>query len=467
MIEDHCAPAPLQTFRDPAGSLEFKEHSVLRSVFPKAKEQALDILSSGFYKKGRERREIVDSQICEATARGGMTLEHPRVFFPSYCWEWAPAQWVAAGTLTLQICEAALDEGWILKDATPLNVLFEGSAPLFVDVLSFERRGPRSPIWTAQAQFIRTFLLPLIARRWLGWPLAGSLARRDGITPDELLPGMPWLALMRPMLFRNVLLPALLERRTRVTEETIEAAKSRAFDPEIATALLKRMLRSLRTQLQEASGGLEDSRWKHYQENLSHYLDTDQQDKQRFVEECLERLHPAAVLDVGTNTGFYALLAARSGARVVAIDTDVASVEMLCRTAQSAGADVQALVVNLARPTPAVGWQCREQLSFLDRAATRFDLVLMLAVIHHLLLTEQIPLHHIAKLCSELTRRWLILEWVPSDDPMFRQLLRGRAALYDHLSVDELLGAMSGYFRMERMRALANGRILYLFEKIA
>jgi hypothetical protein len=78
-----------------------------------------------------------------------------------------------------------------------------------------------------------------------------------------------------------------------------------------------------------------------------------------------------------------------------------------------------------------------------------------------------IPLHHIAKLCSGLTKRWLILEWVPSGDPMFRQLLRGRGALYAHLSADALLGAMSGYFRMERMRVLANGRILYLFEKIA
>jgi 2-polyprenyl-3-methyl-5-hydroxy-6-metoxy-1,4-benzoquinol methylase len=336
-----------------------------------------------------------------------------------------------------------------------------------VDVLSFERRNLRSPIWTAQAQFVRTFLLPLIARKWLGWPLSGSLARRDGITPDELFPLIPWHGLLQPTLLRNVALPALVERRTTVSEEQIEAAKSRAFDPEIATALLKRMLRSLQAQLEQTTGDREDSHWKRYQENLGHYLQTDRQDKQQFVEECLQRHRPAAVLDVGTNTGFYALLAARSGARVVAIDTDVASVEMLCRTARATQADVQALVVNLARPTPAAGWECQEQLSFLARAASRFDMVLMLAVIHHLVLTEQIPLPHIAKLCFDLTKRWLILEWVPSRDPMFRQLLRGRAALYGHLSEDDLTAAMSAYFRVVRTHRLTNGRILYLFEKTA
>jgi SAM-dependent methyltransferase len=455
----------LQSFRDPAGRVEVQDNVVLRHVHPHSRKQALDLLGAAFYRRSQERGEIVGSQIRQNTAPGDLVLEHPRVFFQSYCWEWVPALWVAAGELTLRLCEQAVAEGWILKDATPLNVLFEGSMPVFVDLLSLERRNLRFPVWTAHAQFIRTFLLPLIARRWLGWPLASALWRRDGIAPEEVLPSMPWSALWRPMLLWNVALPAMVERRATLSEERIEAAKSRECDPEIAIALINRMLGSLGGNLRRAGHTMEGSRWSRYQEELNHYPEGDQQDKYSFVHECLRACHPLTVLDVGANTGAFSLLAAKTGARVVAIDTDMASMELLCKRARAERADVQPLVVNLARPTPAAGWNCQEQLSFLDRASGRFEMVLMLAVIHHLLLTEQIPLSHILHLCSEISTRWLIVEWIPSDDPMFRKLLRGRGNLYGNLSQNELLNAASAYFRIERKLTLANRRVLYLFAK--
>jgi SAM-dependent methyltransferase len=461
--------APFRTFRDPAGRLEVTGDSVLRHIYPQAAEEARELLASAFYRRCVEKGEVAASQVVppplDQTEPEGLTLEHPRVFFPSYCWEWVPSQWLAAGELTLRICEQAVSAGWILKDATPLNILFEGPSPILVDVLSPERRNPKSAIWTVKAQFIRTFLLPLIAHKWLGWPLSASIARRDGITPDELYPALPRTPFFRPLIFWNVVLPTLIDRRTSVTEQKIEATKARESDPEIATALLRRTLRTLGKQLTEATGGVNDSQWRHYTDKLAHYPAADQQEKLRFVEQCLAACSPGTVLDVGTNTGTYAMLAAKAGARVLAIDTDAASVEMLCRNAAAEKADIQALVVNLARPTPAAGWECREQLSFLDRAAGRFQMVFMLAVIHHLLLSEQVPLTHILKLCSELTTRWMILEWVPVTDPMFQQLLRGRGDLYGHLSQDELLKAAAPYFRVERTLALSNGRGLYLFEK--
>jgi SAM-dependent methyltransferase len=471
MSRSSLPDAPFRTFRDPAGRLEVTDDSVLRHVYPQAAEEARQLLASSFYRRCVEKGEMVASRVVpqapDQPSSAGLTLEHPRVFFPSYCWEWVPFQWLAAGELTLRICEQAVSAGWILKDATPLNILFEGSSPILVDVLSPERHNPKSPIWTVKAQFIRTFLLPLVAHKWLGWQLSASIARRDGITPDELYPALPRTAFLRPLIFWNVVLPTLIDRRTSVTEQKIEAAKARESDPEIAIALLRRTLRTLAKQLIQANGGVNDSQWRHYTDKLAHYPAADQQEKLRFVDACLAECSPATVLDVGTNTGTYAMLAAKAGARVVAIDTDAASVEMLCRKAAAEKADIQALVVNLARPTPSAGWECREQLSFLDRAAGRFAMVFMLAVIHHLLLSEQIPLTHILRLCSELTTRWMILEWVPVTDPMFQQLLRGRGDLYDHLSQDELLEAAAPHFRVERTLALSNGRVLYLFEKTA
>ena len=452
---------PLPTFRDPDGQVEVRDDIVLRHVHPQAQQQALDLLASPFLERAVKEGLLCSSAVRPGPASSTLTLEHPRVFFPSYCWEWSPAQWVAAGELTLTLCEDAVRSGWILKDATPLNVLFEGTRPLFVDVLSFDRRDPRSAVWEAQGQFVRTFLLPLIAHGQLGWPLASSLLRRDGLTPELLLPFISPAARLRPAIFWNITLPALIERRVTVSESKIGAAKTRRFDPEVATALLLRRLGKLRKQLRQLGGGFRQTGWSQYQEKLAHYQQSDQSAKRAFVAECLAQSAPRTVLDIGANTGTYSLLAAQSGARVIAIDTDESSIELLHRRARTDRADIQALVVNLGRPTPATGWRNGEQLSFLDRATGRFDTVLMLAVLHHLLLTEQIPLAHIAALCSALARRHLVLEWVPPTDPLFQELLRGRAHLYAQLSENDLLAAFSPHFRTERRLALGNGRILF------
>ena len=123
---------------------------------------------------------------------------------------------------------------------------------------------------------------------------------------------------------------------------------------------------------------------------------------------------------------------------MVALDSDAAALEALWEMATRESLAVTALVANIARPTPAAGWRNREHLSLLDRLTGKFDLVLMLAVIHHLILREQLPLEHIAELCASLTRRWLVLEWVPPSDPMYQEWLRGRDELYGHLTEDDL-----------------------------
>ena len=129
--------------------------------------------------------------------------------------------------------------------------------------------------------------------------------------------------------------------------------------------------------------------------------------KKEYVERLLREITPATVLDVGANTGTYSMLAASVCARVVALDTDQAAIDQLWTRASKENLDILPLVVNIARPSPALGWENSESMSFLDRAEHRFDLVMMLAVIHHLLLMDQIPMEQIAALAARLTRRYL------------------------------------------------------------
>ena len=158
-------------------------------------------------------------------------------------------------------------------------------------------------------------------------------------------------------------------------------------------------------------------------------------------------------------------MAAEAGAKVVALDNDTAALEVLFRTAAKQEKSVTAMVANIARPTPAAGWRNREQLSLLDRLNGRFDLVLMLAVIHHLILREQAPLRHIAELAVELSKRWLLVEWVPPSDPMYQEWLRGRDELYGHLAEADLVGALKPFFKQIDRKELGNARVLLVFER--
>ena len=456
-----ATPQGLATFRDPAGSLKISGDQVLRTVQPRYAAESLRFLQSDLARRWTQQGLLIESQVLSSGGDQPLLLEHPRVFFPSYPWEWTPGQWVAAGELTLELCTQLLREGWILKDATPLNILFDGPRPVFVDVLSIERRDPGNPLWLAYGQFARTFLLPLAAYKYLGWPFAATLNRRDGYEPPDLHPYLSSLERWSAPLRSLVTLPYLLERKKGGAGVTPKLTQQ----PDVATAVLQRNLSRFGKMLHALEPKSRASKWSDYPAAADHYSEQDQQQKQSFVARAMEQLRPGAVLDIGGNTGQYARIAAHSGARVVAWDTDVAAADLNWRQAKADGLAIQPLVADVARPTPAVGWCNQESLPLLERARNRFDCVLMLGILHHLLLADQIPMGDIAMLLASLTRRSAIVEWVPRTDVRYIDLCRGREELYQHLHEDFFVEQFAHYFTVGARERLSNGRVLFLLEK--
>jgi SAM-dependent methyltransferase len=456
------------TFRDPAGQLQLTRTQALRRIYPAAVEETLAFLASPLRTALEHSGDLIPTEMVTCSRHsfmrpGELWLQHPRVDPISYPWEWTTAQWHSAAELTLRIARQAIDAGWTLKDATPLNVLFAGARPILVDVLSLERRDPHSNLWLAYGQFVRTFLLPLVAAKFLSWPLQATLFARDGYEPRTLYRALrPWQRL-HPDLLDVVTLATLFENSGGNPRTPRKSPAS--FDPELATHILHKRIARLGRQIRRAAPSERHSRWSEYQQSARHYRPADTDGKQRFLRNVLERCRPERVLDIGANTGTYSLMAAEAGAEVVALDSDVAALDALWHTVARQDRSVTALVANIARPTPAVGWKNREQLSLLDRLTGKFDLVLMLAVIHHLILREQLPLAHIGDLCASLTRRWLVLEWVPPSDPMYQEWLRGRDHLYGRLSEDDLKQAFAPFFHVVDRKELGNHRVLLLFER--
>ena len=456
-----CSSIAEVTFRDPGGRLYQDGDRILREIYPQYAASALAWLQSPLAQRWMQQHRMASTTILASEHGQPALLEHERIFFPSYPWEWTPGMWMDAASLTLDLCEEAIDEGLILKDATPLNILFSGPRPIFVDVLSFERRDPQSPLWMAYAQFVRTFLLPLCAYVHLGWPLAASQQRRDGYEPADLAPFLPLLRRWRRPFRSLVTLPLLLEKNAHMGVRRPQVSE------ELSVFAVRRLLRSTRKILHSLAPSARTSRWSNYTQTASHYKPSDHEAKQAFVRSTLERISPTRVLDIGANTGVYSRIAAESGANVVAWDTDIKATDINWQAAQSTNLSILPLVADFVWPTPAVGWQNRESASLLDRARGQFDCVLMLGVLHHLLVADQIPLSAIIEQLREISSRWAIIEWIPKEDAQFDELCRGRQELYSHLSEEYFVQTLSRRFAVRGRDQLQNGRSLWHVERIS
>jgi SAM-dependent methyltransferase len=365
--------------------------------------------------------------------------------------------------LTADLFQAALSQGFGLKDATPYNVLFRGASPVFVDILSFERREPRDATWTAYAQFVRTFLLPLLAHREFGVPAADVfLRRRDGWEPEELYRWAGWRKLLSPPFLGLVTLPHWMAQKTPAKPDGYHP--SLLDSPEKARFILDHLLNDCSRKLDRLEPRTTASAWTDYLDHKSLYTPAQLDQKERFVREALDLTKPRTALDVGANEGRFSFLAARHGASVVAIDTDPAVAGKLWREAHAESLEVLPLVVDLTRPTPALGWRNQECASFLERARGSFDLVMMLAVIHHMLVTERIPLGDLLRLAAEMTRGYLLIEFVAPSDPMFVRIARGREMLHKDLTRTAFEAAASVHFDLVRAQPLDGlDRCLYLY----
>ncbi len=468
---------PLASFRDPDGWVVRDSDRVLRFVNATAAPLMQEFLASDLGKQLMAGGQIVATTPCngdegrqQADGSGfeGIVLQHEPVPFVSYPYEWPAEMLYAAASLTMELATALLPGGWGLKDATPYNVLFRGPNPVLVDLLSIERRDPKDPIWLAYSQFARTFLLPLLAHRTLALPISRLLLQsRDGVEPEEVYRMLGFQQRFSPRVFSLVTLPTWLDGRSAAQGERLYRPQ-RSRSAEQAQFVLRRLYGRMQRTLRSVAPGERASRWSEYTQTATHYTPEQRKAKQQFLEDIVREFRPGDALDVGCNTGEFSISCARGGARVVAIDLDPVVCGRLWKRAHQEQLDILPLVVDIARPSPAMGWRNLECQSFLSRAANRFDLVLMLALIHHLLVSERIPLAEIVELASQFTRNFVLVEFVPRDDAMVRRLLRGREGLHREYTREVFEQSWQRCFEPVRELALpASGRRLYLLRRKA
>jgi hypothetical protein len=374
--------------------------------------------------------------------------------FISYPYEWTFGELRDAALLTLDVELAALDQGFSLKDASSYNVQFRGVRPVLIDHLSFERRQGDAP-WPAYRQFCEHFLAPLalMAERDIR---CGLLLRShpDGIPLDFAVGLLPGRTRLRFGLASHLHLHARAQRG----HADDGAAASRA---RISLERLKALIGNLRSTVRGLHWEPAGTEWADYAE-LEHpsYGMASAGAKAGLVHGMIGDGSGRWCWDLGANTGAISSIAAGRGYRVLALDADPAAAERHYRSLTAEGrTDTTPLVMDLADPSPSLGWAERERAGLLERANA--DLVLALALVHHLAIGRNVPLPMVFDLFAQLAPE-AVVEWVPRDDPMVQRMLAGRVDIFDRYTEPGFQRALTGQFDVvARLPIEGSSRVLY------
>jgi hypothetical protein len=449
------------SFRDPSGFVYRRDGVLYRQVNRRHRLHFDHLNASGLYARLIDERLLVAHSETDrdlaATDEAYVVVKPAMVPFVSYPYEWCFEMLRDAALATLRIQDIALDHGMSLRDASAYNILFHLGRPVFIDTTSFEIRAEGRP-WVAYRQFCQHFLAPLALMAYRDVRL-GRLLRvhLEGVPLDLASELMPPRSRVKAGLTMHLRMHARSQRKHEGDERSAsrETFSERAF---------RGLVSSLRSTIEGLPGAHGTSAWRNYYEEAVHYSEDASRAKEQIVESWIRTVRPSSVWDLGANLGRFATIASSQGIPTMAFDIDPLCVDQLYRDARARGDEhILPLVQDLTNPSGGAGWAHRERTSLIERGPA--DLVLVLALIHHLAIANNVPLPMVCDLISRLGRN-AIVEFVPKDDPKVQLLLRDREDVFPGYTQAAFEEAAAGSFAIRGREALGDsGRILYRLER--
>jgi hypothetical protein len=445
------------SFRDGAARLFRKDERLFRRLSPEAFEQWKKFSGTDLFQRWVQEGRLIGTSVASDIE---LVLEHTQVAVVSYPYEWPFSLLKKAALLQIDLQSALMEIGFTLRDGRASNVLFRGTMPVFVDIGSIGRLVP-DQFWPPLNQFLSTTLYPLLLAAHRGLPyqswLRGSPER--GMTTDEANRVFRIPDVRLPGVLKYVALKAFIDR---LASRGFVPAQSTNLPPAMTMSVMRSNIRALRHVVSALNLKRVQTQWVSYKVDC---YDCEPDLKQRWLVQTIQSLpaRPRLVWDLGCNRGDYAVAAAKYADYVVALDKDPWVVDRLASRCDLAGVtNILPLVIDIADPSPGQGWTGTEETGFLQRSQP--DLVLALALLHHIILGSGVPPAEFIAWLSRIAR-FVVLEHIAPDDAQCRSLLENRPDGHHAVpTVAEFTALLAGYFHVRDRVQLTPTRMGFLLE---
>ncbi len=449
------------SFRDPSGTIFFKEGEIFRQINLEYKEHYEFLMDSGLYQKLIDLKLLIPHEEVKITPYDEKNIykiiKPEKIPFISYPYEWSFSQFKQAALTTLEIQKNAIKHGMILKDCSAYNIQFFEGKSVLVDSLSFEKY-EEGQLWKGYKQFCEHFLAPLSLMSHKDIRL-GQLLRihLDGIPLDLTSSILPVKTKISFHLLSHIHAHAKSQKHYEDKDIKIKERK-------LGKNSLVGLVESLYSAIKKMKWELKKTEWGTYYSDTN-YSEVAFLEKNKIINELLEKIQPKEVWDVGGNVGIFSRLASNIGINTVCFDIDPVAIEKnFLEVIDKNEKKILPLLLDLTNPTPGIGWENQERTSFINRGPT--DTVFALAIIHHLAISNNLPLEKIGKFFSEICEN-LIIEFVPKEDSQVQRLLRTRKDIFGSYNLEEFKQVFGKMFEFVESFNIQNSkRTLHYLRKV-
>jgi len=449
------------SFRDPSGFVFNLNGKIYRQINRSYQNDYDQLIYSGLYDKLTSEHLLIPHKEVEVPPEisdsAYKVILPDLITFISYPYEWCFSQLKDAAQVTLEIQKHALEYGMSLKDSSVYNIQFHHGRPLMIDTLSFEIYREGQP-WDAYRQFCQHFLAPLSLIAYRDVRLSQLMrAYVDGIPLDLTSRLLPWRTYLFPGLFLHIHMHSVSQRR--YAGKTINSSNN------FSMVAFLGLIDSLESSIRRLSWSPRNTEWGEYYDQHN-YTPEGFDHKKQLVSEYLEYIQPRCVWDLGANVGEFSRLASERKKPTLSLDIDPGAVEKNYLDSIIRGdKHLLPLVLDLTNPSSSIGWDNKERFSLLERASA--DTILSLAMIHHLAISNNVPLENIASFLHQLGK-WQIIEFVPKSDPQVQRMLATRKNIFTDYSKENFERVFSQIFSIDKEDVIKDShRNLYLMRRLS